>query len=201
MEKANLGARLLGEARPRYTAFRYAAGLRARELSVTVFVVVGVVGLLLLLTSLLLGDLLEGVADVFDFDGGAYLSGPAIGGFLAAFGFGAAVIDYNTDWGSGGSALGGVGAGVVMGGVVGLVTRSLMHTPTDESTRAADLLGGRATVVTRIPEQGYGEVSLVHAGHLMKLSARAGASLPEGTDVVITSVVSPTSVVVAPHES
>lgn len=166
----------------------------------TGFVIIGVVGLLLLLLSILLGDVLDGVADILAVDGGAYLSGPAIGGFLAAFGFGAAVIDYNTDWGTGASAVGGLGAGVLMGGVVGLVTRSLMNTPTDEAVRAVDLVGDRATVVTRIPEQGYGEVSLVHAGHLMKLSARADASVPEGTDVVITSVVSPTSVVVARRE-
>jgi hypothetical protein len=165
---------------------------------VSVFIVVGVVGLVLLLVSLLLGDVLDGVFDALDLDTGGYLSGPAIGAFLAAFGFGAAVISYNTDWGTGGSALGGLGVGAVIGGVVGLATRSLINMPTDAPVRAADLVGANATVVTRIPEKGFGEVTLVYAGQFMKLAARADGSLGEGTPVVVTSVLSSTSVVVMP---
>jgi len=165
---------------------------------VTVFVVIGIVGLLLLVASLVLGDLLDGLTDLLDIDGGGYLSGPAIGAFLGAFGFGAAVINHNTGWGSGGSALGGIATGVVVGGLVGVTTQALMHMPTDEPVRAADLLGARATVVTRIPEAGFGEVTLVQAGQLMKLSARADGSLREGTQVTVAAVLSSTSVVVAP---
>ena len=164
----------------------------------SIFIVLGIVGVGLLLVSLLLGDLFDGIADIFDFDAGGYLSGPAIGAFLGAFGFGAALIDQNTDAGTGTAALGGVVVGVVVGGIVGVVPRSLMHMPTDPTPRAADLVGAQATVVTRIPEQGFGEVTLVQAGQFMKLAARADGIVREGTPVVVTAVLSSTSVVVSP---
>ena len=163
-----------------------------------VFLVIGGIGLVLLLGSLILGDLLDGVLDSLDFDAGGYISGPALGAFLASFGFGAAVIHYNTDWNAGASALGGVVVGVVVGGIVAVVTRALMKLPTDATPRAADLAGSSGTVVTRIPEGGFGEITLVHAGQFMKLAARADGSLREGTPVVVVSVLSSTSVVVAP---
>jgi hypothetical protein len=166
--------------------------------NVSIFIVIGVVGLILLVASLVLGDVLDGLTDVFDLDAGGYLSGPAIGAFLGAFGFGAALIDYNTDLGTGASAVGGLVIGAAIGGVVGLTTRTLMHLPTDASVRAADLVGARATVITRIPENGYGEVTLVQAGQLMKLAARADGTVREGVEVTVTSVLSSTSVVVAP---
>jgi hypothetical protein len=165
---------------------------------VTVFIVIGIVGLGLLLISLILGDLFDGLADLFDFDAGGYLSGPAIGAFLGAFGFGAALIDYNTDLGTGGSAAGGVAIGLVVGGLVGVVTKSLINMPTDPTPRAADLVGAKATVVTRIPDSGFGEVTLVQGGHFMKLAARADGSVREGTPVVVTGVLSSTSVTVSP---
>jgi hypothetical protein len=163
-----------------------------------VFIVIGIVGVALLLVSLVLGDLVDGITDLLDFDAGGYLSGPAIGAFLGAFGFGAALIDYNTDLGTGGSALGGVAIGLAVGGVVGVVTKSLMDMPTDPTPRSADLVGAKATVVTRIPEQGFGEVTLVQAGHFMKLAARADGTVREGTPVVVTAVLSSTSVTVSP---
>lgn len=164
----------------------------------SIFIVLGIVGIGLLLVSLLVGDLFDGIADIFDFDSGGYLSGPAIGAFLGAFGFGAALIDYNTDLGTGGSALGGVVIGLVIGGIVGVVTRSLINMPTDPTLRASELVGAKATVVTRIPEQGFGEVTLVQGGHFMKLSARADGSVREGTPVVVTAVLSSTAVAVSP---
>lgn len=163
-----------------------------------VFLIIGAVGLVLLLVSLVLGDLLDGLLDSIDFDAGGYISGPAIGAFLASFGFGAAVIRYNTDWSAGASALGGVGVGLVIGGIVAIATRALMRIPTDPTIRAVDLAGASGTVVTRIPEDGFGEITLVHAGQFMKLAARADGSLREGTPVVVVSVLSSTSVVVAP---
>ena len=48
-------------------------------------------------------------------------------------------------------------------------------------------------------ESGYGEVSVVVAGHITKLNARAGTALPDGTPVTITAVLSATSVQVAPR--
>jgi hypothetical protein len=160
----------------------------------TIFFVVGIIGLLLLLATLLLGDLFDSIFDSLDIDAGGFISGPAIGAFLASFGFGAALIDANSDWSTGAAAVGGLGIGAVIGGVVGAVTRTLMHMPTDATPRAADLVGARGTVVTRIPSDGMGEITLVQTGQLMKLAARADGTLSEGTSVVVTAVLSSTSV-------
>jgi hypothetical protein len=50
--------------------------------------------------------------------------------------------------------------------------------------------------VTRIPDAGLGEVSLVHLGQRMKLNARADGAIPAGTSVVVTAVTSASSVMV-----
>ena len=49
----------------------------------------------------------------------------------------------------------------------------------------------------RRAREGYGEVSVVVAGHITKLNARAAEPLPAGTPVTITAVLSATSVQVA----
>ena len=54
----------------------------------TAFLVIGGIGVVLLLVSLVLGDLLEGV---FSGLGGDLLSGAALSGFVGAFGFTAAL--------------------------------------------------------------------------------------------------------------
>lgn len=54
----------------------------------TTFVVIGVVGLVLLAVSLLLGDLLDSALDAL---AGDAFSTAVIGGFVSAFGFGTAL--------------------------------------------------------------------------------------------------------------
>jgi hypothetical protein len=129
--------------------------------------IIGSFGLLLVVASLILGEILDSVFDAFDLDGGGILSTPVIGSFLAAFGFGASLILYTTKAGAGLSALGGLGSGIVVGGVALLMTRSLMNMPTDEPVRSSGLVGRTGNVVTRIPADGYGEVTVSYAGHSM----------------------------------
>jgi membrane protein implicated in regulation of membrane protease activity len=167
---------------------------------VTIFFVVGIVGLVLLLATLVLGDLFDSLFDSFDLEAGGFISGPAIGAFLASFGFGAALIQSNSDWSTGASAVGGLAIGAVIGAIVGAVTRTLMHMPTDATLRATDLVGAHGTVVTRIPVDGMGEITLVQSGQLMKLAARADGTLQEGTSVVVVGVLSSTSVKVRPSD-
>ena len=164
----------------------------------TIFFVVGFVGIALLLLTLLLGDLFDSIFDTVEFDAGGFISGPAIGAFLAAFGFGAALIESNSDWSRGAAAVGGLAIGGVIGALVGIVTRSLMRLQTDATPRSADLIGIRGTVVTRIPSEGMGEITLVQSGQVMKLAARADESLSEGTPVVVIAVLSSTAVKVQP---
>jgi membrane protein implicated in regulation of membrane protease activity len=170
--------------------------------AVTAFLIIGAVGLGVVLLSLLLGEVLGGVFETFDADaGGGLLSGPVIGSFLAAFGFGAALVMYATGIGAAGGALSGLASGLVIGGLALWMMRSLIQMPTDAPVRTGDLVGRTATVVTRIPADGLGEVTLSHSGQLMKLSARAAQPIPAGTTVVVTTVLSSSSVLVRPADS
>lgn len=167
----------------------------------TGFIVIGAVGLAIVLGSLLLGDIFEGLFDAFDVDVGGVVSAPVIGSFLAAFGFGAALIMIATGFGAAVGALGGLASGLVIGALALLMTRALIDMPTDPTMRTADLVGARGVVITRIPESGLGEVSLTHAGQIKKLSARAPEPVAEGTPVVVTAVTSSSSVRVRPADS
>jgi hypothetical protein len=168
---------------------------------VTGFIVIGAVGLAIVLMSLVLGEVLDGVFEALEFDGGAGLfSGPVIGSFLAAFGFGAALVMYTAGTGAAIGALGGLGSGLVIGGVTVALTRFFINMPTDEPVRVTELVGERATVVTPIPEAGLGEVTLVFRGQMLKLSARADGPMAAGRPVVVTAVTSPSSVLVRPAD-
>ena len=59
----------------------------------TVFVIIGAVGLALVVVSLIFGDVLDGVLDFAHFDvTDGWLSTPVLGAFLAAFGFAGALL-------------------------------------------------------------------------------------------------------------
>ena len=158
--------------------------------------IIGSLGLLLVVVSLIVGEIFDSIFDAFDLDGGGILSTPVIGTFLAAFGFGAALIIYTTKAGAGLSALGGLGSGLVFGGIALAMTRSLMNMPTDEPVRSSGLVGRTGTVVTRIPAEGYGEVTISYAGQSMKVNARSPEPLAAGTRILVTDVLSSSSVVV-----
>ncbi|MEW6471783.1 MAG: hypothetical protein AB1679_05910 [Actinomycetota bacterium] len=167
----------------------------------TAFIVIGVVGLLIVLLSLVLGEVLDGVFEALEFEaGGGLFSAPVIGSFLAAFGFGAALVMYTAGTGAAIGALGGLGSGVVIGGVTVALTRFFINMPTDETVRVTELVGQRATVVTPIPEAGLGEVTLVFRGQMLKLNARADGPMAAGRPVVVAAVTSPSSVLVRPAD-
>lgn len=167
--------------------------------STTVFAVIGSIGLLIVVASLVLGDLLEGVFESLDIDvGGGMFSTPVLGSFLAAFGFGAVLIRSSSDAGLLAAAGGGLAGGLVIGAIALWITRGLMNMATDPSVRTEDFVGKPATVVSAIPLDGLGEISVVHLGQRMKLSARADTAMPYGADVVIVAVTSASSVIVEP---
>ena len=171
----------------------------------TAFLVIGGVGLAMLLTSLLLTDLfdlfdgLDAIDGLDGLDGGGdgvgWLSGPVIGGFLAAVGFGGALAQAS-GLPTGLSIVVGLAAGVAMGWAAARISRALMDMPTDPTPRTDDLFGHSGIVVTAIPAQGFGEVTVRHAGQLHKLHARADGPIPVGTTVVVTEVTSATAVTV-----
>ena len=161
------------------------------------YIIIGSIGLGIIVISLIVGEIFDGIFDALDFDGGGGIfSTPVIGSFLAAFGFGAALIMYSTNAGPGVGAVGGLASGAAVGGMALLMVRNLINMPTDDPVRTSGLVGRPGTVVTRIPAEGLGEVTVHYAGQSMKVSARASEPIPAGVPVVVSSVTSASSVVV-----
>jgi membrane protein implicated in regulation of membrane protease activity len=159
------------------------------------FLVVGGVGIAVLATSLLVGDLIHlGHPDA---DGPFSL--PSVTAFVGAFGFGGALA----------ASLVGTGmvamiAGVVSGVVVAIpaalgtaaLARAVSRMRTDATPTRADLIGRLGVVVTPITEGGYGEVRVAIGGQPVKLNARADRAVPLGAQVFVVEAPSDTSVVV-----
>jgi len=172
------------------------------DTAVTVFTVIGGVGLLIVLTTLLVGELFDGLFGALDIDaGGGVFSAPVIGSFLAAFGFGAALIMTSTGASARLSALGGLASGLVVGGVALAMMRTLMRMPTDATVTTRGLEGTPGVVITPVPAHGYGEVTIRHHGEQRKYNAMADEDLPVGTRIQVTGVLSSSAVVVAPANS
>jgi hypothetical protein len=166
--------------------------------AVTVFLIIGAVGLALVLLSLVLGEVLEGLFGGLDIDvGGGIFSAPVLGSFLASFGFGAALIMFATGAGATAGALGGLLSGLVIGGIALVMMRSLVNMPTDETVTTSGLTGSPGVVITAIPAEGFGEVTIRHHGSQHKYNARAVEPIPAGTPVQVTAVLSASAVQVA----
>jgi membrane protein implicated in regulation of membrane protease activity len=156
----------------------------------TALLVIGGIGILMLLISFVAGEALDGMLESVGPD---FLSGLAVAGFLAAFGFvGALVLDLT---GSNGAALGaGLVAGALVGVGAGKASQVLMRGGDESTVRSSGLVGLTGSVIDAIPADGLGQVSVVAAGHITRLNARADEPLPNGTAVTVTAVLSPTSV-------
>jgi len=98
-----------------------------------------------------------------------------------------------------GAVLAGLAAGVVVGVLAAVATRHLQRGGDETTVRSSALVGLTGIVINDIPAQGYGEVSVVVAGHLTKLHARCPEPVPAGHAVTIDTVLSPTSVSVVPR--
>lgn len=155
-------------------------------------VVIGGVGLVLLLLSLIGADVHHSVLEAMGPD---WLTGLAVAGFLAAFGFvGALVVPWA---GSAVAIFAGLLAGVGVGALAGAASRQLMRPSDDATLRNASLIGQQGTVIQPVPLDGYGVVNVVVTGQITRLNARGDAPLEVGTPIVVTQVLSPTSVRVA----
>lgn len=161
----------------------------------TLFLTIGGLGIVLLLVTFIMGDFLDGMLEF----GGDVFSGPAVAAFLGAFGFGGALA-LNAGANTGVAVGVGVLVGLALGAGAGLASAQLKKGGDESNVRTSSLVGRDATVVTAIPEGGFGTVSIVASGHITSLNARAGGPLPAGTPVTITAVLSATSVAVAPRD-
>jgi membrane-bound ClpP family serine protease len=160
----------------------------------TTFLVIGIVGLVLLGVSLVLGDVFDGV---FDALAGDVFSSAVLGGFVSAFGFGAALMQ-----GLGAPAVVsvpvGVGAGVVVGWLAWGLTKLVKDGGSDGTLSSDDALGRSGRVISAIPADGYGSVRLMIGGHSVQLNAKADRPVEPGTEVHVTEILSPTAVQVSP---
>jgi membrane-bound ClpP family serine protease len=153
------------------------------------FIAIGVVGAILLLSSLLFDDFIDGLVPDFDF-----ISGPVLGAFLAGFGLfgwffasgiGAPVLAA--------SALA-IGGGIVIGATTYKFTDALINQPTDATPTTESLIGQSGKVVTAVVADGFGEVLVALGGASTKYTATADNDLPTGSAIVVIAVESPTKV-------
>jgi membrane protein implicated in regulation of membrane protease activity len=171
-----------------------------------IFLAIGVLGLVVLLLSLFVGELGElGMGDV-DTDGP--FSVPAIAALLGGIGFGGAAATslLPEDLPDAAAALLAVAVGLAVAvplawGAVRL-SRALKDMPTQPTLTRHHLVGAQGVVVSTVPSGGYGEIRLTLAGQQLKFSARSDVPLPTGTPVYVTEALSETAVEVvstAPH--
>lgn len=160
----------------------------------TTFLVIGLIGLVLLALSLVLGDVFDGALDAL---AGDVFSSAVLGAFVAATGFGGAAAQ-----GFGApTALAlpiGLAAGVVFGAFAFWLTRLIRDGSSDATLTTDDAIGREGRVVTAIPADGFGVVNILVGGHTMRLNAKADQPIEPGTQVHVTSVLSPSAVTVAP---
>ncbi|MFI1361070.1 hypothetical protein ACH4TV_47050 [Streptomyces sp. NPDC020898] len=169
----------------------------------TLFLVLGIAGLVLLVLALVFDGVLEGLFDgagVLDglFDG--LLSLPVIAGFVSMLGFGGAIALGTTDIGVGAATVVGTGAGLGASWLTWRLSRALMRDESGTAPRGTDLVGSSGSVVTAIPADGYGEVLVYLAGQPVKYAAKSTARVERGTEVWVEAALSATSVTVRPVE-
>ncbi len=160
-----------------------------------VFLIIGIIGALLLVISVVL----DGIFEVFDFGDGP-LSLTTIAAFTAIFGFAAFAM---VGAGATPTVAGVVGAvaGIAGGAIAWWLSRLIRSAESNTSVSSEELIGAEASVVLAIPAGGLGEVALVRHGERISLSATATAAIPRGTRVRVTQTLTATSVCVEPVEA
>lgn len=157
-----------------------------------IFLIIGIVGGVLLLISLVL----DGIFDAFDFGDGP-LSLTTIAAFTAIFGFTSfALVGAGLSTPLAGS-LGAV-AGVAGGAAAWWLSRVIRSAESSTAVTGEELVGSVAGVVLAVPAGGLGEVALVRHGERVSLSATADTAIPRGAQVRIVQTITATSVRVEP---
>lgn len=162
----------------------------------TTFLIIGGIGLVILLVSVVFGEAIEGIFDL-DFLGGDLFSAAGIAAFLGAFGFSGVISLALLDITWIAILVGLVAGGIAFWGAAAL-TRWLKAGENHAVVRSDALVGASGRVITAIPEGSYGEVMISVGGRTLKRSARADVSIPSGVEVWVSGIVSPTAVQVTP---
>lgn len=158
------------------------------------FLVVGAAGVVLLLVALLVGDVLDGALEGLS---AGFFSTEALAGFLGALGFGGAIALEVTGSTSMAVVIG-LALGVLLGAAAAKASRFLHGSGESDTVRTSDMVEKIGVVVSAIPEAGFGVVSISVGGHITRLNARSSVAVPAGTQVSVTSIISPTAVQVEP---
>lgn len=156
-----------------------------------VYLALGTVGFILLVSSWLIGDLIDAAVPDVDF-----LSGPVVGGALAGFGLcgwaALSAFELSVGW-----SIVVSGAGFV---VVAYFTRRamalLVDQPTDATPTTAGLIGTSGRVVTPVGAGSLGEVVVSLGGAPTKFTARGVDDAPIGSRVEVVGIESNTCLVV-----
>lgn len=157
-----------------------------------VFLLIGIIGGVLLLISLVL----DGVFDAFDFGDGP-LSLTTIAAFTSIFGFTAfATVGAGLSPGLG--SLFGALAGFIGGALAWWLSRLIRSAESTTALRGDELVGSEASVVLAIPAGGLGEVALSRHGERVSLAATSDTQIARGSRVVIDQTITATSVRVSP---
>ncbi|MFV0432731.1 MAG: hypothetical protein ACK5LO_01935 [Leucobacter sp.] len=158
----------------------------------SIFLVIGIIGVVLLLISLLL----DGIFDALDFGDGP-LSLTTIAAFTAIFGF-TAFACVGAGVGTAASGVLGALAGVVGGALAWWLTRLIRGAESTTAVSGGDLVGSQGAVVLAIPEGGLGEVAVIRHGERISLAASADQPIARGAAVRVVQTVTSTSVRVEP---
>ncbi len=171
--------------------------------SLGVFLVIGAIGFVFLLVSLVVGDLFDSFG--FDtgvdgaVDGHGLLDSRVISVFVTSFGgFGA--IGIQMGLGIVASSLIGLAGGVVLGGLVSLFARFLYKQQSSSSIGAAQMVGRTAQVIVSIAPGNLGQVSCrVGEERIEKLArSRNNLEIKVGAMVRVEEIAGD-SVIVSPY--
>ncbi|MEQ1761963.1 MAG: hypothetical protein ABL984_02330 [Pyrinomonadaceae bacterium] len=168
------------------------------------FAIIGGLGFVFLLVSLVVGDVFEAVG--FDLDGGAtgtdfgLLDSRVIAVFLTAFG-GFGVIAAQNGFGAVGSSIAGLIGGVAFAAVVSVFGRVLIGQQASSSVSDEDLLGRTAQVTVAIKAGAVGQITAKIGDERVERVARAkdGSEIATGSIVKVDAVIGD-AVIVVPEE-
>lgn len=162
---------------------------------VLVFWVLGVIGIVILLVALTVGEVVDGFLglDGVDLLDSEIFSTAGVAGLLGGFGFTAAIVSSVTGH-TPTAVVAGLGVGVGLAWGAGRLTRVLRSQANEVRHSTSSLMGVEGVVITQIPEEGYGQVRLTADGHRPVLNARSMTQLAPGARIRVIAVLSPTAV-------
>ena len=170
------------------------------SVSLEIFWVIGLVGLLLVLLQTVLGVFIGHDGDTstgggIDLHGGhggggSVVSLKTVSAMLLGFGFGGALFEKN-GFSVGVAALGGIVVGVLIGAAYFALMRSLYKLRSDGTSVLTEAINRSGTVYMRIPghNAGAGEIQVSFCGRLQNVRAyTAGIDLATGTAVRVVAL-------------